>query len=94
MEIIIIIIMGLKSVSASLDVIGDLSSPLDSLKMKFRMLRRGGKKVGGKNRVGSSIKSVWGMKKRSTVEKGAFSNQIETMKVTDSSEVVEEVNCI
>ena len=86
--------MGLKSVSASLDVIGDLSSPLDSLKMKFKMPRRGGKKVGDKNRVGSSIKSVWGMKKRSTVEKGAFSNQIETMKVTDSCEVVEEVNCI
>ena len=50
--------------------------------------------MGGKNRVGSSIKSVRGMKKRSTVEKGAFSNQIETMEVTDSSEVVEEVNDI
>ena len=48
----------------------------------------------GTNRVGGSMKSVRGMKKRSTVEKGAFSNQIETMKVTDSSEVEEEVNYI
>ena len=83
--------MDLKSVSASLDVIGNLSSLLGNQVMKFRKPWRGGKKVGVKSWVGCSIyqsvenRTIYG-------GKGVFLDQCETKEGIDRIEVKEGVN--